>query len=396
MESSAAPEPMFVHLDEDEAYAGTSATEWRLIAIQMENFKSLKVEDIEPEHRECEICLEPFGPSKDGKSSEEPIQLLSCGHVFGHACLFHWLAEFIPMGKWWNWDVPKDDFGRSFRENDEDEYHEAIIHTDVNDLSLAFQDDGRLRPDWRDYLNWHSDNYVDLMPMSLRPLSIHEASCPKCRGHLYLVRSGVMVVKVKARLQFWDRLYEKLGLSRSAKEEQSRADLLRYVQMADVPGIEIEPEHMRPFTLQAQITAMRFALRRGHRDLDPLQTYLRDAIFNLGCYGLHEGEYYAISYEKRRIPFWCYMVDCIERGLSPLCGKVMTWEYAFNTMHMDEESLEWDGVEYSREIYQEWKQQISGPWRRTLFAEIGGDRSGLRWKCDLIHDHEEVSFIHMG
>ncbi|MCJ1267496.1 hypothetical protein MMC22_007381 [Lobaria immixta] len=390
MESSATPEPMFVHLDADEAYAGTSSAEWRLLVTQIENFKPLTVEDIEPENRACEICFEHYGPSDDGKPSEVPIQILSCGHVFGHTCIFNWLAGFIPMGKWWNWVAPKGDFWRSFREIDEDEYHEAVIHTNVNDLSIAFQDDGKLRPDWRDYLNWDSNNdFLDLMPMRLRPFSIHDASCPKCRGHLYLVRSGVMGVKIKARLQFWDRLYEKLGISRSPKEEQSRTDLLKYVQMADAPEIEIAPEYMRPFTLQAQVTAMRFALRRGNRDLDPLQTYLRDAIFNLGCYGLHEGEYYAISYENRRVPMWCYKVGRIERGLSPRCGRIMTWEYAFDTMHMVKFSSEWEMVEYSREWYRVWKQQISGPWRKNLFAEVGGDRDGLRWTSHLLYDHEE-------
>ncbi|MCJ1271187.1 hypothetical protein MMC22_011087 [Lobaria immixta] len=153
--------------------------------------------------------------------------------------------------------------------------------------------------------------------------------------------------------------------------------------MVDLPRIDIKPEYMRPFTLQAQVSAMRFALRRGNRDLDPLQTYLRDAIFNLGCYGLHEGEYYAMSYENRKVPMWCYKVDRIERGLSPVTAPVMHWLYAFDRMGLVNGTEEWNWIEYSMKFYREWKQQTSGPWRRTLFAEVGGDRDALRWTPDL-------------
>ena len=62
-------------------------------------------------------------------------------------------------------------------------------------------------------------------------------------------------------------------------------------------------------------------MRRGKRDLDPLQTYLRDAILNLGCHGLNEGEYNSDSYENRKVPKWCYQVDRIERGLSPIVKR---------------------------------------------------------------------------
>lgn len=186
-------------------------------------------------------------------------------------------------------------------------------------------------------------------------------------------RCGILGVMIEARVHFWDRLYEKLGICRSAKEERSRNDLLRYFQMVQVPPIVIKPEHMRSFTLHAQVSAMRFALRRGKRDLDSLQTYLRDAIFHLGCYGLHEYGYDAGSYEDRKVPLWCYQVDRIERGLSSII-LATNWLHACDNID-DQESL----LEYSRAFNRELRQLVSGPWRRTLFAEAGGDRDGLRW-----------------
>ena len=170
---------------------------------------------------------------------------------------------------------------------------------------------------------------------------------------MLVVRSEMMGARIKARVLFWDDLYEKLGISRSAKEEQSRTDLLRYVEMVEQPSRTSTPKQMRRYTVQAQASAMRFALRRGNRDLDPLQTYLRDAIFNLGCYGLREGEYDAKSYENRRVPVWCYKIDRLERR--------QTTARNWNTPS-------WD-------FYRSLNNQISGPWRRKLFAEVGGDES---------------------
>ena len=227
-----------------------------------------------------------------------------------------------------------------------------MVLTDVADADNVFQDDDELRSDWRDYLNWVSDDEIDIIP---RWPEVDEGSCPKCRGKFLLVaQSGLMGMRITARIQFWDKLYEKLGISRSAKEEQSRTDLLRYVQTVEPPRRAVTSAHMRGFTLQAQASAMRFALRRGKRDLDPLQTYLRDAIFNLGCYGLREGgEYQADSYENRRVPLWCYDVDYMERG----------WR------------LPHESKDYWK-FYRELNKQISGPWRRKLFADIGGNNDG--------------------
>lgn len=360
---------MFVSLDPDETYAGSTFGEWLAIAEQVRNFKPLKIEDLKPQERVCEICFEPFGPSDDGSPSEEPIRLQTCGHVFGHVCLYSWLATFASNGKWWNW-LDSDAFWpydneEAFWKNDEIEFEEAVAFSDVDNVSIAFQEDGRRRRDWRDRLNWRSDHNDDLM-LAPWPQHTHElvhASCPKCRGHILIPKCGVPGWILEARLRFWDRLYEKLGVFRSVQEERHRSDFVRYLQMVQQPKIDMETQHIRLYTVQAQAAAMRFALRRGNRSLDWEQTHLRDAIFNLGCYGLPEGEYSAASYETRRVPFWCYQVDRMERGLSARVAHVADLEG-----HMTDAEL----TNYSLDFYRQLSKEVSGPWRRALFEQVGG------------------------
>ena len=141
----------------------------------------------------------------------------------------------------------------SFEANDEAEYREPILYTSLEDVSISLQPDGQRRPDWRDCLNWTSGDHKDLMPTSLPPLEHYLVSCPKLWKDYLLIKSGVIGLEVMARVQFWDLLYEKLGMTRSTEEEQSRTELLRYVQMVEYPKIEIKQEYMRSFTLKAQI-----------------------------------------------------------------------------------------------------------------------------------------------
>lgn len=268
MESPEASEKKFLGRKKDEAYAGTSRYQWQLIINQLSNFMPLKLEDLKPERRDCEICYEPLG------RSEELVKLLSCGHVFGHVCLYQWVAQFMPEGKWCNWE-PSDAYRPfssegAFRINDDYELRECIRRMSIGKLSTAFQD-GELRPDWRNRLNWSSDSVDDLMPRSCGApwAAFSELTCPKCRDMFSIITTGLIGVRMEARLHFWDILYEKLGISRSEEEEQCRTDLMRYVQMTRVPA-DIKTEDVRSYTLQAQVSAVRFALRRGKEDLDPL------------------------------------------------------------------------------------------------------------------------------
>lgn len=82
---------MFV-LFPDEAYAGTSISEWKLLSLRVEILKPVKLDDIEPENQQCDICQESFSPSEDGTSQEKPVSL-PCGHVFGKECIAGWMAD---------------------------------------------------------------------------------------------------------------------------------------------------------------------------------------------------------------------------------------------------------------------------------------------------------------
>lgn len=239
MKPSVEPAIISVYLDEDEAYSGTPSSEWYSIARQLEEFKSLKIEDIKPQNWDCEICRETIGTSDDDRPSEVPIEMISCGHVFGHICLSTWFANSMLTDNWWHWAAPQT-LPVSFEANGEAEYREAVIYTSVEDVSIALHPDGQRRPDWRDFLNWTSDDHKNLMPTSLPPLENYCVSCPKCRKDYLLVKSGVIGVEVMARVQFWDLLYEKIGVTRSTEEEQSRTELLRYVQMVEYPKVEIK------------------------------------------------------------------------------------------------------------------------------------------------------------
>lgn len=373
MESSDALEKKILSRKRHETYADTSRFQWEWIINQLSNFIPLKLEDLEPERRNCEICFEPLG------RSEEPVKLLSCGHVFGHVCLYYWVARFMPEGKWCNWE-PSDAYWpylseEAFRINDDYEVRECIRRTTIGDISTAFRD-GELRPDWRTLLNWSSDSVDDLMPRTcdVPGEAVNEITCPKCRDTFSITTTGLIGVRMEARLHFWDTLYEKLGISRSEEEEQCRTDLMRYVEMTRVPT-DIKTEDVRSYTLQAQVSAVRFALRRGKEDLDPLQTYLREGIFNLGCYGLYEGKYDPTSYEDREIPIWCFQIDRIERGLSPIIAPVMD-SPPESESHLNYLELFRNAERFHREL----KGQVFGPWRRALFAERGGDSDGCQWE----------------
>lgn len=81
----------FLVLNHDEAYAGTTRSDWEAITSQQGLLKTVELEDIELENRECDICRESFGSSEGGRSSETPVSL-PCGHIFGKDCLSSWIS----------------------------------------------------------------------------------------------------------------------------------------------------------------------------------------------------------------------------------------------------------------------------------------------------------------
>lgn len=309
-----APANLFL-LNDDEAYAGVSTSEWEVIAhLHLGFLKPVKLDDMEPKNQKCDICWESFGSSNECTNREQPVSL-PCGHIFGKDCISDWIG------------IKRDDVEVSFEEEID-----------------------------------YSDNFPDLLPRSVASPRTHFV-CPKCRKTGTILILGEQAPEVEARLQFWDRAYQVLGVVRSVKEEECRQDLLRFVERMKTEQKELSWDQTEKFDVRARLSAIQFALRRARRDLNPLQRYLRDAFFTLGCTGvddymvLNAHEFCIESYEDESIPSWCWQFDRWERGLNA--------RFSLN-----------DGIKRFERFFEKWSQQRLGPWRRELFAEIYS-RGGL-------------------
>lgn len=316
----ATPANMF-ELRDEEAYAGFSKQDWGKILNHLEFFKSVTLDDIEPENRECDICRQSFCSTDDGQSPEIPISL-PCGHVFGMDCLSNW----ITVGQ--NDHPPEPD------DNVNQEQPKEV--SSMNSFGIA--------------------QINHLLPQKLVHFPHQSFTCPNCRREFTIqTLSGAQAVVIETRLQFWDSAYEKLGIELSVEEEVCRDELWRFVK-----GTKVELNTLRQempwLEVHARVSAMRFALRRGQWDLTAAQRDLRDALFNLGCCGVGNPseEYCAESYEDRKLPVWCWQFEQIERRLYPMLY----------------------GIEKRGEG---WEQQTLGEWRQKLFAEITEIRKDYAW-----------------
>ncbi|MCJ1425417.1 hypothetical protein MMC29_003316 [Sticta canariensis] len=316
----ATPANMF-ELGDEEAYAGFSKQDWGKVFHHLEFFKSVKLDDIEPENGECDICRQSFCSTDDGRSPEIPISL-PCGHVFGMDCISNW----ITVGQNNHRPEPDDDV-------DQEQPKEV---SSINSFSLADID--------------------QLLPQTLAHIAPRSFTCPNCRRRFTIQRlTGVHAGIIEKRLQFWDSAYEKLGIQLSAEEEVCRDELWRFVKESKLELNTVRHE-MHWLEIHARVSAMRFALRRGQSDLTAAQRDLRDALFNLGCCGVDNPseKYRAESYEDRKLPVWCWQFEQIERKLHPMLY----------------------GIEKRGEG---WEQQTLGEWRQKLFAEITEIRKIYSW-----------------
>lgn len=294
-------------LNNNEVYAGTTRSEWEVIVFQQDTLKPVKLEAGE---HECDICRKPFGFADDDGIISEQAVALPCSHVFGQDCISSWIAN-----------------GRGH----------------ISDQVPQFRVVG-------------PDSFDDLLLQSTRVPRTTEFSCPKCRRRHTVPVEGErtrqeQAAAIKARLRFWDCAYERLDIRRSPEEDASREDLQRFVDKT--PMEVVSSDRMRSYELRAQVSAMRFALRRARSDLTPAQSYLRDALFNVACFGMDDtpAEYRDEWYEDRPIPIWCWQFDRIQRGLYPSYDSTM-------------------GQQFCDRFLANWARQRLGPWRRTLMAEL--------------------------
>ena len=317
--SRTAPANMF-ELDWDEGYAGISKADWVKIIHHLEFFKPVKLDDIEPEDRECSICRQSFCPTDDGQKTEIPISL-PCNHVFGMDCLMEWI----------NIDHPE------AHDNVSQEPPREV--SSINSFSLA--DIDHLQPQGE-----------------LDPFPYRSFSCPSCRRDLAFQRyTEAHAVVVETRLKFWDSCYEKIGCQRSVEEQVCRDELWQFVHETKREMTPALRRRLPWLYFHARISAMRFALRRGQWDhLTPVQRALRDALFNVACCGVDDPDepYRAESYDDRTLPVWCWQFEQIERRLHPMLF----------------------GIEKRGEG---WETQTLGEWRRKLFADITEVREEYGW-----------------
>ncbi|MCJ1423108.1 hypothetical protein MMC29_000989 [Sticta canariensis] len=319
----------------DEGYAGTSKWDWDNIFKRVRCFRPVELDDIEPEKRSCDICRESFGPgpADDGTIPEKPVSL-PCNHIFGMDCISDWIATSHDPHYYENNSMIQEQPEGSIREN---------VTNESIDVKMLLPADAL-------WLRWKS------------------FTCPTCRKQLTVQKtSGEQAAAIEARLRFWDSAYEKLGIVRSIDEELCRRDLRQFVEGTKVGQYKVPQDHLRYYEMRARVSAMRFALRRAQSTLTPVQTRLRDALFNLGCYGITDPstEYCAEWYDNQPLPFWCWHFERIERGRDP----AIEW-----LTHVPEEFL------------RNWEQKRLGPWRRRLFAELADDRlvwGTIKWERDV-------------
>lgn len=301
-------------LESDEAYAGISKSDWDRIVNRLEFFKPVELDDIEPEDLACDICRQSFRPTADGPTPEEPVRL-PCNHVFGKNCISEWIA----LGP-----EPRLEHHNLDEEEAEDRFRASFLV--------------------------ESKNFDALLPKPAVWHSKKAFSCPKCRKRLRVqTPSGEQAAAIEARIQFWDFAYRKLGIVRSIEEEECRQGLWQYVEEMKVGQPEVVWHRIRSFEICAQISAMRFAMRRGRWDLTPLQSHFRDGLFNLGCHGPNlSREYNAKWFDERELPFWCWHLERVEQGLDP--------------------AYDWRQERENPTVCNRWIQERLGPWRRALFA----------------------------
>lgn len=365
------PENMFVLL-ENEAYAGISKIDWDKIIIQLDTVKSVILDDLEPTNKECDVCRQSFLHTDHSTIPEKPVSL-PCGHVFGSSCLSRWIGSGNSQEHGENQEIEEnEDFLALFRES-----LPLAGNEELEDLENLFGEN--LILDDHQIRNWFNPQ--------TQWFGVKSFTCPKCRKSLtFRKMPGQQAAKIKARLEFWDTAYEKLGIVRSQKEEACRKDLVRLVEETKVERNAISVHEMVMCNFDARLSAMRFALRRGQWDLTPVQRHLRNGLFNLGCYGVDvpPEEYSAEAYEDRQnLPVWCWEFEKTARGMSSNSEGILSYLFKQLNNLVGIFPRDTDG-RGERPGY--WDQQRLGAWRRKMFAEIDISQSEYPW--DFISDYD--------
>lgn len=227
------PKPNEFVISKFKAYAMTDVEIWEVAEYLMTKLEPVKLEELDPEDRQCTICQEEFLDSEEVKPSHAPVKI-ACGHVFGKKCIIRWLD---PLCSW-------------------------------------------------DFLRAHYDANPRL------PL-LGKSGCPVCR-RVFFPRVFVEPVDLLVcRLALWDLAYASAGVARSEKEERSRKYLWQYVEYCcSIDEVEskkqLESHLLRPaYTMpylhkEAQNSLLSFVETLKSQTLTSEQETLRKRLGQLG------------------------------------------------------------------------------------------------------------------
>ena len=219
-------------LDDHEAYARTKTDIWLAIRA-FNNCEVVGLTELPLEERECLVCKLPFDDPEDGEEALHVPVRLPCSHVLGKECL---AKRTTPFGAWERSWLGK----------------------------------------WEERSGWFED-YI--------PEFSGSADCPVCRQALFQPPlDAESALGLEARLVLWDCAYARTGCLRSEREEQSRADLIRYVEFKQLANGYFfknqrrDPDRWGPLHRYHEPALHRlfeFALRRQESMLTPIQARIR-------------------------------------------------------------------------------------------------------------------------
>lgn len=231
--SSRNTKPNELVIRDNEAYAKTPINLYNVIEFLMTNLEPVRLEDLDPNDRECPICQVEFCVSKDARQSHPPVKTM-CGHVFGRPCIIKWLD---PLSYW----------------------------------GLKGDADSEI-------LEMETESYDD-----------SRTSCPTCRKVFCPTAVRVPMEHIAAQLWLWDNVYAFAGVARSEKEERSREHLWNYVNYCRSIN-EFKFDRVMQFKLfeGARDDLAIFAENLGGEALTPVQERLKERLEELGELDVHE------------------------------------------------------------------------------------------------------------
>ncbi|MCJ1268586.1 hypothetical protein MMC22_008474 [Lobaria immixta] len=225
--NTGSPKPNEFVIPELEAYATTDINIWKAAEFIMTKLEPVRLEDLDPDDRQCAICHQEFRVSEDVKLSHVPVKTI-CGHVFGEPCIIKWLDPLCYWGL--------------------TEGAQPTIHV-----------------------------------MDTRFIAAANSSCPTCRRVFFPPPTREPMESLAANLWLWDNAYAFAGVARSEKEERSRECLWQFVKYCRaIDEFELSDVVQHDLFIYAMDYLSDFAERLKTTALTPVQEALRKELKAIG------------------------------------------------------------------------------------------------------------------